>query len=443
MLPSVATEKRWRPAAGLYRDDALDRAHVVAHRLATPERVEAAVLATRAKTRFARGVDWRPCSLAQGCAGLAMLYAYCDACFPDEQWDLLARDYLKAAAEDAGRSRYLHLGIFSGLTGVAFAIWLCSRGGERYQRLHAALDGEIFSRVPLAAQQLRTRHEMYVSEFDLVSGLSGTGAYLLCRLEKPEARAALEAIVDTFSELALDDCDPPRWYTPPHLLGDKKTIAYYPHGNLNLGLAHGIPGPLAMLALAYKSEIQPQRAKEAIIRLANCIIDHKLEDEWGPSWPIAVPFGPDADPAGPGRCAWCYGPPGVARALWVAGEAVDRDDFKDLALESMRAVFRRPIPERRIDSPTFCHGVSGLLAITLRFAHDTGNHSFQHDIAKLIEQILGHYQPDSLLGFCNIEIEDHQVDQPALLDGAPGVALALLAASTGIEPVWDRLFLLS
>jgi hypothetical protein len=29
------------------------------------------------------------------------------------------------------------------------------------------------------------------------------------------------------------------------------------------------------------------------------------------------------------------------------------------------------------------------------------------------------------------------------LDGAAGVALALLAASTPCEPVWDRLFLLS
>jgi hypothetical protein len=35
------------------------------------------------------------------------------------------------------------------------------------------------------------------------------------------------------------------------------------------------------------------------------------------------------------------------------------------------------------------------------------------------------------------------VDQPGLLDGAPGVILALLAASTDVEPIWDRLFLLS
>jgi hypothetical protein len=30
-----------------------------------------------------------------------------------------------------------------------------------------------------------------------------------------------------------------------------------------------------------------------------------------------------------------------------------------------------------------------------------------------------------------------------LLDGAPGVALVLLAAATPVEPTWDRLFLLS
>ena len=36
-----------------------------------------------------------------------------------------------------------------------------------------------------------------------------------------------------------------------------------------------------------------------------------------------------------------------------------------------------------------------------------------------------------------------RIDQPGLLDGAPGVALALLAAATPVEPTWDRLFLLA
>jgi hypothetical protein len=40
-------------------------------------------------------------------------------------------------------------------------------------------------------------------------------------------------------------------------------------------------------------------------------------------------------------------------------------------------------------------------------------------------------------------VVNREMDQPGLLDGAPSVALVLLAAATTVEPTWDRLFLLS
>jgi hypothetical protein len=109
----------------------------------------------------------------------------------------------------------------------------------------------------------------------------------------------------------------------------------------------------------------------------------------------------------------------------------------------MEAVFRRPVAERHIDSPTFCHGVAGLLEIALRFANDTGESVFIDESRILVRQLLDSYRPESLLGFRHLEIENHEVDQPGLLDGAPGIALVLLAAATSVEPTWDRLFLLS
>jgi hypothetical protein len=109
----------------------------------------------------------------------------------------------------------------------------------------------------------------------------------------------------------------------------------------------------------------------------------------------------------------------------------------------MEAVYRRPVTARRIDSPTFCHGVAGLLQVTLRFANDTRLPVFGEAAASLTEGLLSAYEPDSLLGYRNWEPDGTRVDQPGLLDGAPGVLLALLAASTDVEPSWDRAFLLS
>ena len=84
-----------------------------------------------------------------------------------------------------------------------------------------------------------------------------------------------------------------------------------------------------------------------------------------------------------------------------------------------------------------------LLAITLRFRHDLGGEMLSGEVASLVRQMLARFDPASLLGFRNMEFEEHEIEQPGLLDGAPGGALALLAAATPMAPTWDRLFLLS
>jgi hypothetical protein len=109
----------------------------------------------------------------------------------------------------------------------------------------------------------------------------------------------------------------------------------------------------------------------------------------------------------------------------------------------MEAVYRRPLNARQIDSPTFCHGVAGLQQITLRFANETGAPFFVDAARTLHRQIMDAYEPQSLLGFRNLEPGGRPIDQPGLLDGAAGVALVLLAAASPVEPAWDALFLLS
>ena len=109
----------------------------------------------------------------------------------------------------------------------------------------------------------------------------------------------------------------------------------------------------------------------------------------------------------------------------------------------MLAVHRRPQSERNIDSPTICHGVAGLLQITLRFAHDTGLRELAHAADAVAAQLLSAHRPDRVLGYCSLEPGGNEVDRPGVLDGAPGVAMVLLAAATDAEPTWDRSFLLA
>jgi len=427
------------------RPAVIDAALSVAVRLSDAERVRAAFLAAAEQTRLPATIRWSPCDVAQGDAGLALMCAYVDRCFPDAGWDVVGHTYLTSAAH-AAEARVPPPGLLSGLSGLGLVALLLARDGSRYQRLAATIDAALAPQALRLARATRARTRgLSASQFDLVSGLAGIGAYLLARREHPTSADALEGVLTALVELVgdRDDMVPP-WFTPPELQADKTAARSYPHGSLNCGLAHGIPGPLALMALALSHGVAVDGLREAAQAAAAWILAHRSDDEWGINWPTMVRL-PESqaqrDP--PSRAAWCYGSPGVARALWLAGTALADSALTELAIEAMEAVYRRPVPARHIDSPTFCHGVAGLLHVTLRFAHDTGLPVFAQAAADLTDQLMAAYDPGSRLGFCSVEPGGNRVDQAGLLDGAPGVALVLLAAATDVEPTWDRLFLLA
>lgn len=319
------------------------------------------------------------------------------------------------------------------------------RHGTRYQRLLTVLDDELALNASVVAARLRSsRAGVPVSDFDVVSGASGIGAELLLR--DPHRR--LPEVLTSLVWLAKLTNGAPRWATPPERLGDETMLRMYPSGNLNCGLAHGIPGPLSVLALALRAGHEVPGQAEAVRDLSDWLVAHRSDDRWGVNWPSAFALSDDRKTPAPGksvpaRSAWCYGAPGVAHALWLAGDALDDDGLRQFAIEAVATVLRRPVAARYIDSPTFCHGVAGLLQIVLRFASATGLPFLTEAADQLVGQLLAAYEPDRPLGYAALEPGNNPVDHAGLLDGAPGIAMVLLAAATHAEPTWDRLFLLS
>jgi hypothetical protein len=286
---------------------------------------------------------------------------------------------------------------------------------------------------------------MAVATFDLISGLTGIGAYLLARAQQTGDFAPTEAVIQALISITDVEASPPRWYTPSGLVADPALARQQPYGNLNCGLAHGIPGPLSLLALALSAGLATQGLQERVEQLASWLAAQRVDNNWGIAWPSMIVLGPDGAPAStaPSRTAWCYGSPGVARSLWLAGVALGRQHACDTAIEAMASVYRTPRAERAIDGPTLCHGLGGLLLITLRFANDTGDTLFIEAAEQFVDEILAAHEPDTLVGMRDVEPDGRRVERAGLLTGASGVALALLAAAADVEPAWDRAFLLA
>ncbi|CAM4395631.1 lanthionine synthetase C family protein [Nocardia ninae] len=383
-------------------------------------------------------------------SGRAVLFGQLDRVLPEHEWAADSHACLAAAARTVEQAEHGYLGLFGGLCEVAFAADALSRNGTRYQRLLDGLDEAIAgSAAALGETVARTPAGLPFAAFDAIAGLAGTGAYLLCRKEEPRAGTALRAVLTGLVALCDEKDGLPNWHTPfEAMIPNTPMSRSYPTGVLNCGLAHGIPGPLAVLALAEAAGVSVAGQREAIARVARWLVAHRCDDEWGPNWPTGVAL-PDATgstpPAhGPTHNAWCYGSPGVARALWLAGTTLQDNEFTEIAVATMAAVFRRPAAERRIDASSgLCHGVAGLLQITLRFAHDTGDAVFTTAAAALTAQLLAMFDPERRFGYRALAEGGPATDDPSLLDGAAGVALALLAAATDVPPSWDRTLLLA
>ncbi|PEK75223.1 lanthionine synthetase LanC family protein, partial [Bacillus pseudomycoides] len=77
------------------------------------------------------------------------------------------------------------------------------------------------------------------------------------------------------------------------------------------------------------------------------------------------------------RAAWCYGTPGVARALYLAGKVTNNQEYIDVSIQTLDDLFNYQRHEWGLYSPTFCHGYAGLLHILNLMYIDTKKEKFK------------------------------------------------------------------
>lgn len=424
----------------------LDVVSTVAERIRDPQKTLA--IAEIAAQQTSIPMSPNPVRLTFGPSGPALACAYLDQCFPNQLWDNVAHHYLDTSKLFESS---LRLGLYGGTSGLGFILTILSRDGTRYQKARAQLNQHLCTQVTQQPRQSADVQGVMESEYDLISGVTGILAYLLTlHSEEAHVQAAVEHLLTYLIWLAGIDQETQRerWYiAPEHIMGEDRQQRY-PDGYYNCGLAHGIPGPMAALALAWLEGYRVPGQRDALRSLSDWLLRYTFSDAWGINWADVVPlsatrFSDQWNHPHPTRAAWCYGAPGVARALWLTGLALEQPTLCQTAIQAIEAVLQRPIYYRNIDSPILCHGVAGLLAICLRFAHETNSTIIHAHIPLLVSQILDLYNPDFPLGFRDQERPQVFVDQTAWLNGVPGIVIALLAAALPVEPTWDRIMLLS
>jgi hypothetical protein len=257
-------------------------------------------------------------------------------------------------------------------------------------------------------------------DYDLIAGLVGLGVYALERRVRGSRSDLLEVIVDRLSERAQPAEPGVAWWTQPQFLGPE-VHRDYPDGWCNLGLAHGRPGVIALLGAA--ARVGVARARPLLDRAVAFLLSRQL-----PAGGLGR-FGATRDDREVTRAAWCYGDPGVAIALFGAGRDAREPEWERHALDLARLAARRPADRCGVVDACLCHGAAGLAHIFHRFYRATGEPEFRAAATDWFERTLA--------------MRRDWADNTTLLAGSAGIGLALLAASTDVEPAWDRLLLCS
>ena len=233
------------------------------------------------------------------------------------------------------------------------------------------------------------------------------------------------------------------WHTRPELLPTPQR-KQCPDGYDNLGLAHGVPGVIAILAASSAAGIRKSIARRLLDGAVAWLLRQKLEGSPGARFPAWVAEGQKNLGC---RSAWCYGDPGVSGALFVAARCVGDRDWEREALAVARGAARRPPEQAGVVDAGLCHGAAGLAHVFNRMFQATGDATLRRAARYWFARTLAMRRPGRGVGGFLAQEEDKKgkkswVGAPGLF-GAGGIALALLSAATSIEPDWDRMLLVS
>lgn len=371
---------------------------------------------------------WNPISLADGIPGIWVLFAEWDRLEPDRGWKQSIHQHLLSLYR-AMPLCIPDISLFSGVTGVAYGLFMASDDHKNYTKTRSQLNQYI------ASQFKAGRTIPGLDSLDVVSGLCGVARYVLetYRYDDGMCEIAVPLMTNIIKESAtmID------------------SAIYGTDRQVQNGLAHGLAGILALLVTADHKHVEVENLQHTIHRIANYLVQQTREDQYGRFWPISSnTSGLAQNEKKEARQieGWCHGTLGISLTLWRAGVQCGNEDWKKLAAEAAGSAFRLGERELGFMTPSFCHGLTGLLHLANHFHRLCDIPEASLFAEKVALRLMYMFDESSPFGYRDQE-DTVCTDNPGLLQGAVGIALSLLDYGKRDDPMylgkWREVFLMS
>ncbi|SCD72060.1 lanthionine synthetase C family protein [Streptomyces sp. PpalLS-921] len=375
-------------------------------------------------------------SLADGAAGISLLHIetasrHGSSWRPAHRWITAAAAGHINAADTAG--------LFLGAPALGFVLTTVPPPFQHLYEparwtLHQHITDLTHRRVDAAFTRIHSGGLPTFAEYDLLYGLTGIGAYLL--RTDPEGlplERVLNYLVALTRPLAPDGRGLPGWWVRHDPA--RGNSPHFPGGHANFGAAHGITGPLLLLAQAMRRGITVSGHREALWTICEHLDTWCRLSPSGPWWPEHISRR-DLDLGrphhnAPTRPSWCYGTTGFARAGQLAGLALHAPNLQAFHEDALYRALTDPEQLAQVTDSGLCHGWAGIYQTATRAAADALDARLQ-TLPKDLGDILA---ANAQLG----------LSEPGLINGAAGTALALTthAAQQAPNTGWDACLLIN
>jgi hypothetical protein len=380
---------------------------------------------------------WAAQSLAEGAAGISLLHVERAGGY-DRSWHAAHR-WITATVTGPVTAADT-TGLFLGAPAVGFVLTAVPPAHQHLyaparRTLHQHITALAHRRVEAALTRIRTHNLPAFAEYDLFYGLTGIGAYFL--RTDPEGTAlerVLRYLVALTRPLAPRGRGLPGWWVRHDPA--RGASPRFPGGHANFGAAHGITGPLLLLAQALRRDITVEGHQEAMLTICEHL------DAWcqyapsGPWWPEHVSRRdlergrPHHD--APARPSWCYGTTGIARAGQLAGIALRAPDLQAFYEDALYRALTDPAQLTHVTDAGLCHGWAGIYQTACRAAADARDPRLHTLPNRLGEALAEHARPGAPV-------------PSGLINGKAGTALALSTYASQQAPTtgWDACLLIN
>jgi hypothetical protein len=330
--------------------------------------------------------------------------------------------------------------LFYGAPAVAYALHTAGHPAYRtaLDTLDRSIDHLIQQRLDAAHRRMDEGNLPAAHEYDLINGLTGLGVYLLHRHHDHDLlRNVLAYLVRLTEPIRIGAETRPGWWATGS--PDRRPSPRWADGHAGFGMAHGISGPLALLSTAMRRGVTITGHADAIAAICAWLDRWRTSHHQRTWWPEVIDrnelrTGVPTE-AGPHRPSWCYGTPGIARALQLAGIATDDIHRSWTAEQAMLGCLTDDRQLAHLTDAGLCHGWAGLIHTARRTCADATTTSQLGAAICTAARLM------------RLHVRDHGLPAlQGLIEGSTGVDLIALA-DAGLSPstraAWDTCLLTS